>query len=288
LGRRVRNSLSEDSIPHCLTRVQASYDIVGDIAILRLARPSEKSCQEVADDVMKVHKNVKTVLTQTSAIHGDFRLRGLRFVAGENRTITTHKEWGCLFLVDIEKCYFSPRLSYERMRIARQVKNDEVVLNMFAGVGCFSILIAKHSNVDKVYSVDTNPSAASYMQKNIRLNRVHGKVSSFLGDAKEIVERNLRHSADRVLMPLPEKAFEYLPSALLALKETGGRVHYYDFEYAKERHDVVDNVRLKVSQRLLNLDRISDVSFGRIVRTTGPNWYQVVLDIEVHEMDRGR
>jgi tRNA (guanine37-N1)-methyltransferase len=93
---------------------------------------------------------------------------------------------------------------------------------MFAGAGCFSILIAKYSKAEKVYSIDANPSAVRYMQENIRLNGVYGRVSSMLGDVQEIVERNLRRIADRVLMPLPEKAFEYLPHALSALKKAGG------------------------------------------------------------------
>jgi len=169
------------------------------------------------------------------------------------------------------------------MRIAKQVGNGEVVLNMFAGAGCFSILIAKYSKAEKVYSIDVNPSTVRYMQENIRLNGVYGRVSSMLGDAQEIVERNLRRTADRVLMPLPEKAFEYLPQALSALKKAGGRVHYYDLEYGKKKDDAIERVRLRVSERLQTLGAAFQIRFGRVVRAAGPNWYQVVLDIEVSE-----
>lgn len=186
-------------------------------------------------------------------------------------------------MVDVEKCYFSSRLSYERMRIAEQVGDGEVVLNMFAGAGCFSFLVAKYSNAEKVYSIPVNPSAIRYMQENIRPNRVYEKVSYLLGDAKEIVERNLRHNVDRVLMPLPEKAFEYLPYALSALKEAGGWIHYYQFEHGKKKEDAIEKVKLKVSERLQSLHAAFAIQFGRIVRATGPNWYQVVLDIEVFE-----
>jgi tRNA (guanine37-N1)-methyltransferase len=121
------------------------------------------------------------------------------------------------------------------------------------------------------------------MQENIKLNRVYGKVSYLLGDAKEIVERNLRHNVDRVLMPLPEKAFEYLQYALSALKEVGGWVHYYHFEHGKKKEDAIEKAKLKVSERLKSLGAAFNIQFGRIVRATGPNWYQVVLDIEVFE-----
>jgi tRNA (guanine37-N1)-methyltransferase len=233
---------------------------------------------------MNEHKNIETVLTQTGAVCGDFRLRKLEYVAGESRTITVHKEYGCSFRVDVENCYFSPRLHHERMRIVEQVRNGEVVVNMFAGVGCFSILIAKRSQVDKVYSIDINPTAVRYLRENIRVNDVYGKVVPMLGDSKKVIEENLLHVADRVLMPLPEKALEYLPYAILALKEVGGWIHYYDFEHARKNESAIEKVRMKVSQQLEGLQVAFDLPFSRVVRPTGPNWYQIVLDIHLRKL----
>jgi len=276
----LRKILSEFLPSDELVYVYNSYDIVGDIAILRLTDKSRKHGQIIAKAIMSVHKNVKTVLAQTSPVHGDFRLRKMEFIAGENKTTTVHKESGCLFSVNVGECYFSPRLFYERMRIAKQVEKGEVIVNMFAGVGCFSIIIAKHSNAEKVYSIDINPIAVQNMQENVRLNRVYGKVVPILGDAKDVIEERLCHVADRVLMPLPEKAFEYLSYALLALKKSGGWIHYYDFEHAKKNENPIVKVKLKVTEKLGSLDTAFEIPFGRVVRTTGPNWYQIVLDIK--------
>jgi len=276
----LRKILSEFLPSDELVYVYNSYDIVGDIAILRLTDKSRKHGQIIAKAIMSVHKNVKTVLAQTSPVHGDFRLRKMEYIAGENKTTTVHKESGCLFSVNVGECYFSPRLFYERMRIAKQVEKGEVIVNMFAGVGCFSIIIAKHSNAEKVYSIDINPIAVQNMQENVRLNRVYGKVVPILGDAKDVIEERLCHVADRVLMPLPEKAFEYLSYALLALKKSGGWIHYYDFEHAKKNENPIVKVKLKVTEKLGSLDTAFEIPFGRVVRTTGPNWYQIVLDIK--------
>jgi tRNA (guanine37-N1)-methyltransferase len=258
-----------------------SYDIVGSIAIIRLKETSEECRKRIAESIMHVHKNVKTVLAQSGAVEGDFRLRKLEYIGGENQTITVHKESGCRFAVDVERCFFSPRLCYERMRVARRIRDGEVVVNMFAGVGCFSIIIAKYSNARKVYSIDVNPAAVYYMRENVRINCVYEKVVPLLGDAKEIVDKRLRHVSDRVLMPLPEKALESLPDALLALRQTGGWIHYYDFEHALKSENAVGKAKLKVSRRLKDLDVDFEIPFGRVVRATGPNWYQVVFDIEV-------
>lgn len=255
--------------------------MIGNIAIVRLTQESRKHGKDIARMIMSNHANIKTVLFQTSAVNGKFRLRKFQHGAGEKTTSAIHKESKCVFSVDVAKCYFSPRLLHERTRIAKTVKDGEVVVNMFAGVGCYSIIIAKKSNVRKVYSIDINPKAVEYMKENARMNGVFEKVVPILGDAKDIIERRLRHVADRVLMPLPEKALEYLPYALLALRERGGSVHYYDFVHAKKTEDPVEKVRLKVTEKLLTLGASFDTLYGRVVRETGPNWYQVVLDIQI-------
>jgi tRNA (guanine37-N1)-methyltransferase len=280
LKRHLREILSELLPPEDLACIYNSYDIVGDIAIIRLTKASQRHSQAIAEAILSVHKNVKTVLAQTSPVRGDFRLRGLEFIGGENKTSTVHKELGCFFFVDVRECYFSPRLLYERMRITEQVKNKEVIVNMFAGVGCFSVIIAKHSNAEKIYSIDINPVAVQNMQKNVRLNRVYDKVVPMLGDSKDIIEKRLRHLADRVLMPLPEKALEYLPYALLALKRADGWIHYYDFEHAKKNEDPIAKIKQKVAKKLESSGADFQIPFGRVVRATGPNWYQVVLDIK--------
>ena len=284
MRKRLRRLLSGVLSQNELAYICNSYDIIGDIAIIRVTEAIRKYSGIIAEAIMQVHKNVETVLAQTSPVRGDFRLRRLEFIAGEDKTVTIHRESGCLFSVDLEECYFSPRLFYERMRMARLVQREETVVNMFAGVGCFSIVMAKHSNVGKVYSIDTNPTAIHYMKENIRLNRVYGIVIPVQGDAKGVIEKRLRHVADRVLMPLPRKALEYLPYALLTLKnQAKGWIHYYDFEHANKSEDPAEKAKLKVAETLESLGVAFEVTFGRVVRTTGPNWYQIVLDINVEQ-----
>ena len=152
---------------------------------------------------------------------------------------------------------------------------------MFAGVGCFSIMIAKHAETARVFSIDVNPTAIQYMRQNIRLNRVYGRVVPLLGDSKQIVEHGLRGVADRVLMPLPEKALEYLPSAVSALKPTGGWIHYYDFEHASKNENPVEKTIARVVARVAETGVTCEFPFSRVVRTVGPNWYQIVLDLHI-------
>jgi len=275
----LRSLLADKLEPWELKLVYKSYDIVGDIAVIRVPESLKQRSSIIAEAVMQTHKRIKAVWRQAGPVSGDFRLRDLEFVAGERKKETTHREYGCVFKVDLEKCYFSPRLSNERMRVALQVQPGELVVNMFAGVGCYSVIIARNSEAEKIYSIDINPVAVQYMLENIKLNRVEEQVIPIEGDAKKVVEERLRNVADRVLMPLPERAYEYLECAVLALKPTGGWIHYYDFEHAKKGESPIEKIEAKMSEKLQNLRVNFEVLFGRIVRNTGPNWYQVVLDI---------
>ena len=254
---------------------------MGDIAILRASGVSSDIAKKYAKLILSANKSLKTVLRQESSVSGEFRLRKLAYLAGENRTRTVHKESGCSFLVDLQSCYFSSRLSFERKRIAQAVSLGESVINMFSGVGCFSIIIAKTVKSCKVFSIDINPNAIEFQRKNINYNRVYSRVVPVLGDSKEVIEKHFLSSADRVLMPLPEKAFEYLDCAVSALKPRGGWVHYHDFVHAEAKDDPVEKTILKVDKKLTHLDLKFDIPLSRVVRSTGPNWFQVILDIHI-------
>jgi tRNA (guanine37-N1)-methyltransferase len=272
------NTLSKEEI----VSVYKSYDILGDLAIIRVPESLQRCSQTIAEAIMKTHRHVKAVWCQTSPVSGNFRLRTLEWVAGERRTEAIHKEYGCVFKVDLAHCYFSPRLSYERMRIAKQVRAGEVIVNMFAGVGCFSIIIARQSKAEKIYSIDINPKAIEYMRENIRLNKVEEKVIPVQGDSKQIIQERLQNIAERVLMPLPELAYEYLDCALSALKSNGERwIHYYDFTHAEKDESPIKKIKAKISNKLRDLGVNFEMPFSRVVRTTGPNWYQIIVDILV-------
>ncbi len=279
MKKRLRDKLSVALPQDQLEKVYNSFDIIGDIAIIK--HNNLPNAEAVAELIMNIHRNIKTVLTPVTRYTGDFRIRKLRLIAGEDKTSTTHKESGSTFKVDVEKCYFSPRLSHEHLRIAKLVAPGAVVVNMFAGVGCFSIITARTQNHCRVYSIDINPTAFQYMEENVKINKVGRSVVPLLGDSKEIIQAQLQGVADRVLMPLPEKALEYLPYALLALKKTGGWIHFYDFQHAIGKENPLEKTKNTLAKKLDSLEISYVFSNSRVIRPTGPNWYQTVIDFEV-------
>ncbi len=147
--------------PHLLALLPRSFDIVGDIAVIEDLAPELDPHKElVAKALMQIYPRIRTVLLKTGKVEGDFRVPSLAVITGEERFETIHTEHGAKLMVDLSKVYFSPRLATEHYRVASQVQDGEVVVDMFAGLGPFSILIARRTTA-KVYSIDINPHSAS-------------------------------------------------------------------------------------------------------------------------------
>lgn len=255
-----------------LDELRTSFDIIGDIAILMIPEGLEEREGEIARALFRVHKNVRVVCKRVGAVEGDFRVRPLDIIAGPEVTVTTHKEHGCIYRLDLGEVFFTPRLATERERVAKQVKEGETIVDMFAGVGPFSILIAKSARPKKVYAVDLNVHAFEYLKKNIGLNHVEGLVEPILGDAKEVCKR-LR--ADRVIMNLPKHAFGFLPVAIRMLDK--GVIHYYCFGSKEALPGIVEEVRATVEGEGKGFRLIG----SRFVRQVGPSEWNLALDLEV-------
>jgi tRNA (guanine37-N1)-methyltransferase len=278
--RKTLAQLLENRLPpHLLDSLPRALDIIGDIAIIEI--PPELKAHEslIGEAILKTHKNVRTVLAKTGAVSGIYRLRSLEVIAGEHRTNTVNKEYGCQYHVDVATTYFSPRLSHEHDRIASLVQKSETVVDLFAGVGPFAVLIAKKNEDAKVYAVDINPEAVEFLKRNIRLNRVENRVIPILGDAKQVVAQQLLGVADRVLMNLPEKAIEFVEPACKAIKPAGGIAHYYEFIRLP---DCIENAQTRFSEAVEKAGRKVDAFLSaKNVRATAPYEWQVVLDAKI-------
>ncbi|MDG6898770.1 MAG: RsmD family RNA methyltransferase [Nitrososphaerota archaeon] len=225
-----------------------------------------------AERVLLQMKNVKCVFEQKGGIEGELRLRKLVHLGGEDRTLTTHRENGCAFKVDVARCYFSPRLSTERLRIAEAVGGNERVLNMFAGVGPFSIEIAKERRA-RVTSCELNPYACRLHMENNRMNKVEGLVEVIQADAKRLPDL-LDQGFDRILMPHPSASNRFLDAALRPLAEHG-TIHYYRHVLARNETEAAAAVGGEL-EGLLGRGWKWGV---RRVREVGPRWMEMAAEI---------
>jgi len=254
----------------------SAFDQIGDIIVIRIPDSLLSKKKVIGETLLKEVSTAKSVFYQSSDVSGDFRTRSLELLAGEDKTETEYKEFGCRFFVDVEKAFFSPRLSTERERIADIVKDGEIVINMFGGVGMFSILAAK-SKKCTVYNIDINPVASKLCEKNISINKLAGEVISLNGDASQIVNDQLKEKGDRTLMLLPERSDEFLESAILATKN-GGTIHYYSHIHADKKQDA-PKLSEEHYREITNVK--SEILGSKIVRAVGPRYYQTVVDVKI-------
>ncbi len=248
LRETLEGRLSAEELAH----LPNAFDIIGDIAVLEIPKELSAKKKIIGEALLETFKNLKVAANKTTSVGTEYRTRNVEVIAGEKRTETTHREYGCEYKLDITTSYFSPRLGTERMRVAKQVKPGERVLVMFAGIGPYAILIAKTARPKEVYAVELNPSAVEYMKENIRLNKAD--VKAVLGDAG--AEAGKYGKFDRIIMPLPKDAGNFLDKALPALKK-GGVIHYYTFAgTTEEAAQEVKNICSKLGHKIEVLDAV--------------------------------
>ncbi len=267
-----------------------SFDTVGDIALLEIPPELEKKQKMIASTVMKLNKHVKVVAKKKSAMKGEYRVRELEVIAGEKRTSTLYKESGCLYKLDLATVFFSPRLSFERERVAKRVKPNTNALVLFAGVGPFAIMIAKKQPKAKVVGIELNPIAVKFFKENIALNKMEGRVRAIEGDVNQVMPKQFANWADYIHMPAPHTATEFLDAALTAARP-GCIISFYGFErtdgekepfvLGAEGKILVSPVGERVKDACKRNKRKCEIIFEREVRTYAPNVVQKVVDFKV-------
>lgn len=262
-------------IPENLLGFSPSYEVIGDIALLEDPELDREKALKIADALLKAHPNVKTVLKPLTPVIGEFRVREFEVVAGEPRTETVHREYGCRYKVDLSKAYFTPRLSTERSRILSWVKKGDTVVDMFAGVGPYSILLAKSKKPSKVIAIDKNPDAVRYLKENITLNCVRN-LQAIEGDARAEAKK-FAGTADHVIMNLPHNAYEFLDPAVLLTKR-GGVIHYYGIN---PQDDLFESSIKLIKDAAGRAGRQIEILEKRIVRSYAPYQYNICIEARI-------
>ncbi len=267
-----------------------AFDQIGNIAILEVR--GKENPKLIAQRIMQTNSNITTVALKASELRGKYRVRKLKIIAGEKTTLTTYRESGCTFELDVAKVYFSPRLSFERQRIAQQVKSGEKILVLFAGVGPYAIVIAKKLKMEvkstgkkaaEIVAIELNPAAVKFMKRNIELNKVGEIVTAVKGDVAKVL-RAYRSWADRIIMPLPHTAEKYLPAAMRATCRDG-IIHFYTFSENrgenKKKINPFKTAVAKVQKAAKKEKRKVKILTKRIVNTYATGVVQVVVDVKV-------
>jgi len=252
-----------------------SFDTVGDIIIFS-DFPSELKKKEklIGKVILEKYPHIKVIAKKTKKYSGKFRTPTLRIIVGERRKETIYKENNVRLKLNVEKVYFSSRLATERQRIIAQIKRDESVLVMFSGCGPYVVEIAKNTPAKEVYGVEINPIAHKYALENLILNKIKN-VKLFLGDVRNVLPK-IKKKFDRILMPLPKDASDYLDVALKKIKKNGV-INFYEFANDDEQEALKEKITKICADNKKKIEIISLNKCGDF----GPGIFRYCVDFRV-------
>jgi tRNA wybutosine-synthesizing protein 2 len=257
-----------------LKELPRGYQIVGKILLIKLKPKLLKHKKVIGKAVLEMLPYVRTVCLAKD-IGGVERKPKVEVIAGCKSTLTTNREHGCRFLLDVSKVMWSQGNKAEKMRLAHLVKAGETVVDMFAGIGYFSIPIARHSNPKKIYAIDINPDAIEFLRRNIWLNGVENKVDILQGDCRKFAPL-LEGAADRVVMGYLFKTEKFLPYALRIAKESAF-IHMHRTVKAKEIEELKKRI-VEIGKKNHASVRIMSV---KEVKSYAPKIVHVVFDLKI-------
>ncbi|MEM3405370.1 MAG: hypothetical protein QW117_00115 [Candidatus Pacearchaeota archaeon] len=254
-----------------IKKIIKGYDIIGNLAIIKFDfSAKEKEKKQEAKKFLLKNKNIKTILEKKEKIRGRLRTQKVKYILGEKTFETVHKESGCLFKLDISKCYFSPRLSNERLEITntiKKLKKKKNILVMFAGVAPYSIIIAKNNKSSMIYSNELNRIANKYAKENINLNKIKN-IKLIPGDAKKILKLIKKYKApnkyDIIVMPRPNIQYNFLKEAF-TLSKKGTVIFFREFCREENLNYKIKNIEKEAKKqkkkiKILKITKTREIS----------------------------
>ncbi|MCL5018337.1 MAG: methyltransferase [Candidatus Pacearchaeota archaeon] len=241
-----------------------SFDAIGNIAIVKFPEKTKiGDKKKIAKKILGENKGIRTILEKKEKIKGRLRKISTNFIEGENTKEALYRENNCVFRFNVDKTYFSPRLSNERKEIADKIKKNETVLVMFAGVAPYSVVIAKNSPAKKVFSNEINREANKYAEMNIKLNKLKEKIELVNGDIKKVAQK-INQKFDVIVMPRPQLKDSFLKEAFF-LSKKGTRIYYYDFCKIEDINLIVEKIKNEANKskkkiKILNVKRAGEIA----------------------------
>lgn len=249
----------------------SSFDVIGDICIIKLPSELQDYAGEIGSALIRSNRNFRSVALDRG-VKGEFRIRDLEVISGDHDLETTHIENNIRLKLDPSRVYFSPRLATERQRISQMIKGGRI-LDMFSGVGPFSINCARNGMPEEINGIDLNPDCIEYFETNIKLNSCGDIVTAYLGDARDAPLGMGPY--DSIIMNLPHGALDFLDTALSTMES--GNIHLYTIIENSTIMEVISTIK----EEGLSFDKKMDIIAMKEVHNYSPTQSMMAFDINV-------
>jgi tRNA (guanine37-N1)-methyltransferase len=237
----------------------ADYDIIGNIAIIKGDKKTKIEKLKQAKKLLQI-SGIKTVLEKVSNVKGRLRTIKTKYLAGDKNLIAVYKENACIFKLNVETCYFSPRLANDRKEVAHKIKQKDRVLVMFAGVGPYPIVIYKYSKPKEIVSVELGKEPCKYFKENLKLNKINPeKIKIIQGDVKKKITKELG-IFNVIMMARPNLKESFLKYALIVSKKNT-KIFYHLFCHERDLNSEVEKLRKEASKlkRQIKVEKITPI-----------------------------
>jgi tRNA wybutosine-synthesizing protein 2 len=276
--QRLRNELKTNTSisEQKLDLLPRRYQIIGKILLVKLEPSLSRHRKAIGKTILKILPYIKSVLW-VKEIRGNKRLPSTEVIAGLKNCETMHNEHKCAYWLNPAKITFSKGNKFEKLRLLKQIKPTDTVVDMFAGIGYWSIPIAKHAKPRKIYAIDINPLSLRYLERNTYANKV--AIEILEGDCKKFAPL-LQNSANHVIMGYFD-TIPYFQSALIIAK-SGGIIHYHDKKHTN------DILKLKNDLKTIAKKANATISFKttKTVKSFAPGIKHIVMDIKVKKSNK--
>jgi tRNA wybutosine-synthesizing protein 2 len=273
---QIKKSLTEKIPSDLVSKIPDKWEKVGEVGVIKLHPDLGKYSETIGENYAKILQ-CKTILNDVGGITGEYREPKTKIIFGSNETETIHKENGIHFKLDPQKIMFSSGNMDERIRMATISNKNETVVDLFAGIGYFTLPMAVHSKPKKIFACELNPTAYNYLCENISLNNVSNIIEPLRGDNRKVAPKNV---ADRVIMGYFGNTNKFLPNAFNCLKDCKGIVHYHD----KFPESQVPYLPSKFVKKIVEkYDRRIELFDIRIIKSYAPGINHYVFDIGIGE-----
>ncbi len=307
LRLKLKTTIPEEKIPLLPSGVQ----FISTVAILNIKEELYEFKNEICNAVMELLPNTSAVWMRTGTISGQFRKpEGLEHVVGSTATEIIHNENNIRYKFDFTKIMFAKGNITERRYLPQLVRPEEIIVDMFAGIGYFSLGIAKYAKPKQIYSIELNPESYKYLEENVRLNKLTDKITPIHGDCSiqvgKLADKGVK--ADRIIMGVFPAPYEYLKAALKVVKpekleiktkietfleNTLNKPHFDIYTSLKNNTNSIlhfEGVVMgrdftefyqKVQDEIQPLGFDSSIIAVRFVKSFGPKMWHLVLDFAV-------
>ena len=270
----IKKKLSREIPAELLEYLPDKWEKIGTVVTIKLPNELKKYHQVIGKIYAEVLSCTST-LNDVGSISGIYREPTVEVIYGSSKTETIHMENGIRFKLDPQRIMFSSGNMGERLRMATISNNNETVVDLFSGIGYFSLPMAVYSKPKRIMACEINPLAYRYLCSNVVLNNVSDIVEPLLGDNRLQAPRDC---ADRVVLGYLNEPQNFLPVAFDCLRNKSGILHYHELVPLEL---IPEQPLAHIEKAAVSLHRSVELLNVQVIKSYAPGIIHVVLDARI-------